>query len=34
MFSMVQELDESFDALIFIGYHSAEELTIIPYPIL
>lgn len=23
MFSMVQELDESFDALIFIGYHSA-----------
>ncbi|GFN34298.1 M55 family metallopeptidase [Tepidimicrobium xylanilyticum] len=23
MFSMVQELDETFDALVFIGYHSA-----------
>ena len=23
MYSMVQELDETFDALIFIGYHSA-----------
>lgn len=23
MYSMVQELDETFDALLFIGYHSA-----------